>query len=67
MPARKTAAAKGTPEVFEIDGVPTAAGLARMGREYAYRVERGITITAKGHALLGNILRERGLARRESP
>lgn len=51
---------------LEVDGVPTAAGLAARGRRYAYHTERGIHITDEGHALLGKILRDRGRADREN-
>ena len=58
MPRKKQQPSE--PEVLEIDGIPTAAGLVARGKQYAYRTQRGIHITAEGHALLGKLLRDRG-------
>jgi hypothetical protein len=45
---------------LEIDGIPTAAGLMKMGRQFAYKrgVDNKIVITAEGNALLGKALRD---------
>lgn len=42
-----------------MDGIPTAAGLAARGARYATHSPRGIRITDEGHALLGQMLRDR--------
>lgn len=60
---RRTKAAE--PRLLEVGGVPTAVGLANMGREYAYAAPKGIHITDRGHALLGEKLREKGRQARE--
>ena len=53
------------PPVLEIDGVPTVAGLVKMGREYAYVVPRpggAVThVTQKGHDLMGEALHKLGI------
>ena len=47
----KKAAAQDGP--FEIDGVPTVAGLARQGRHLAYlRPDGKYHVTAEGHAAM---------------
>lgn len=51
-------AKKQDPEILEIGGVPTVAGLARQGRHLAYVLPDGrYHITAQGHALLGDAMR----------
>ncbi len=49
-----------------VRGITTAEGLVRMGREYAWHDSRGfVHITDKGHALLGQQIRERVAEDRE--
>lgn len=43
-------------KILEIDGVPTVAGLAKMGREFAYPTDRGHHITEAGHRLMQEAL-----------
>ena len=51
------------PPRLEIDGVPTAAGLASRGRHLAYVLPDGkYHITDAGHAALGEALRDKGRA-----
>ncbi len=46
------------PEILEIDGVPTVAGLAKMGRHLAYISPDGkYHVTAEGHAEIGKALK----------
>lgn len=55
---------KQEPEILEIDGIPTAAGLARESRDLAYkRADGKIYITPAGHIRLGKLLRQRGRER----
>lgn len=52
------------PSVLEIGGVPTAAGLAKMGRRLAYiRADNKMHITPEGHAVMGVALRKNAEAR----
>jgi hypothetical protein len=58
-------ARKPEPEApLEIDGVPTAAGLAKRGREFAYQVGGIYHITDAGNAVLSEALRRQGRERR---
>ena len=51
-------AKKPEPDVMEIDGVPTAAGLARRGRNLAYiRPDGKYHITPEGNAVIGAALK----------
>ena len=64
MVTRKSRTPKKDPEdnkITEVDGIPTAYGLSKMGNHLA-RPYQGTTtyiITDEGHALLGQMLRDR--------
>ena len=50
------------PEILEIDGIPTAAGLARRGLAHRRTDHRGqsyFVIGEEGHRVLGQAMRER--------
>jgi hypothetical protein len=59
--ARK-ARAEVQPEVLEIDGIPTAAGLARLGLAQRRTDRHGrayIRVSDEGHRLIGEAMRRR--------
>ena len=46
------------PEILEIDGVPTVAGLAKLGRHLAYvRPDGRYHVTDEGHAVMNKAMR----------
>lgn len=52
------------PEILEINGVPTVAGLARQSRGLAFiRPDGKYHVTPEGHALLGEAQRKKAAER----